>query len=229
MHAARPRPLERRDRQRARHQRGDHKDTRVRLPHETAAPRPRASRYLRLRKAGGHIGRTCPVRFDRQLRPGGATAVVPSSVTDVRKRHRISRPHFRRCYRSVPASETVIAATQTTGKGRAPRVSTRVRLTLASVSNCGSADIVVRHDRWSPGVAVSWTAAETLVPSAKRWRDTVVPGSQGDSRRRTIAAFGGVLSCGRGAGSPWPASVVGDSRRRAARTGPSRRVQPMRS
>ena len=33
--------------------------------------------------------------------------------------------------------------------GRAPSVSTDDQLTLASVSDCGIADIVARHDRWS--------------------------------------------------------------------------------
>jgi hypothetical protein len=35
--------------------------------------------------------------------------------------------------------------------GRAPSLSTDDRLTLASVSSCGSADVVVRQERWSAG------------------------------------------------------------------------------
>jgi hypothetical protein len=41
------------------------------------------------------------------------------------------------------------------------------RLTLASVSNCESANVVVRHDRWSSGATVSGVGAETPASNRK--------------------------------------------------------------
>jgi hypothetical protein len=55
--------------------------------------------------------------------------------------------------------------------GRASSVSTDDRLTLASVSNCGSADAVVRHDRWSSGAtapAVRGRATASCLEAAAR-------------------------------------------------------------
>jgi hypothetical protein len=47
-------------------------------------------------------------------------------------------------------------------------VSTDDRLTLASVSNCGCADVVIRHDRWSSGTVVSTAPLDTTACGRNR-------------------------------------------------------------
>jgi hypothetical protein len=55
---------------------------------------------------------------------------------------------------SADVADIVRALSAPTSRWRSSSLSTDDRLTLASVSDCGSADVVVRHDRWSsiPGV-----------------------------------------------------------------------------
>jgi hypothetical protein len=51
--------------------------------------------------------------------------------------------------------------------GRAPGMSSDDRLTLASVSDCGSAAVVVRHDRWSVASAATPERGRSLVAKGK--------------------------------------------------------------
>jgi hypothetical protein len=55
--------------------------------------------------------------------------------------------------------------------GRVPSASTDDRLTLASVSNCESADVVVRHDCWSSLAGASRTSTRALASGRKRVRE----------------------------------------------------------
>jgi hypothetical protein len=60
--------------------------------------------------------------------------------------------------------------------GRAPGVSTDDRLTLASVNECGSADVVVRHDRWSSRACVSGLTTDAFALAAKGGLDRTARG-----------------------------------------------------
>ena len=90
--------------------------------------------------------------------------------------------------------------------GRAPSVSTEDRLTLASVSNCGSADVVIRHDRWSSAATVSsrWTetlaAAQRLVCAADGDRAIAChfPGGAGAAERAEPSSLLAVIPSTRG-------------------------------
>jgi hypothetical protein len=65
-------------------------------------------------------------------------------------------------------SERLETASTRARCGRSPSASTAERLTLAFVSDCGSANGVVRRDRWSSHAGVCATSSET--PGRRRQR-----------------------------------------------------------
>jgi hypothetical protein len=125
-------------------------------------------------------------------RPGNRTVSATEAATrqmTQRASSPTSHQGTRRRRRLAPTTRALLPPGRTAHarSGRAPSVSTDDRLTLASVSNCGSVDVMVRHDRWSSRAGVSQASAETTASRRRRSRGRrprSAPGARAARHRR---------------------------------------------